>query len=360
MPGYPVSGILVLEELLKPLILKWYNHGGYREENVSAVLSRPVVSGLKYREFVRVRLGKVGDKLVASPLNRGSGVVTSFVKADGILDIPQGKEGCEAGETVTVRLLRRKSDIEHTLVVTGSHDPLLDELGDMLHASDSSLYMSSSHVGSMGGIMAVRRREAHMAGIHLLNESDGTYNRSAVNKYFPQGGVRLVECVGRTQGLMVQGNTEHRRPYCSRRTLCEPPERLRHAHPDRPSLQKRGHRYGKDIRLRQGGAYPYICGGANSHGHCGRRYGHIFRRKAVWARLYTRMHGAIRSVDTGLRMGYHHGAKAHRDTFGTGVYPKDRKNGRLYHRQAGQSQKHKMTPDMDHIGAERKAMRQLK
>ena len=204
MPGYPVSGILVLEELLKPLILKWYNHGGYREENVSAVLSRPVVSGLKYREFVRVRLGKVGDKLVASPLNRGSGVVTSFVKADGILDIPQGKEGCGAGETVTVRLLRKKSDIEHTLVVTGSHDPLLDELGDMLHASDSSLYMSSSHVGSMGGIMAVRRREAHMAGIHLLDESDGTYNRAAVNKYFPQGGVRLVECVGRTQGLMVQ------------------------------------------------------------------------------------------------------------------------------------------------------------
>ena len=204
VPGYPVSGILVLEELLKPLILKWYNLRGYREENVSAVLSRPVVSGLKYREFVRVRLGKVGDKLVASPLNRGSGVVTSFVKADGILDIPQGKEGCEAGETVTVRLLRRKSDIEHTLVVTGSHDPLLDELGDMLHASDSSLYMSSSHVGSMGGIMAVRRREAHMAGIHLLNESDGTYNRSAVDKYFPHGGVRLVECVGRTQGLMVQ------------------------------------------------------------------------------------------------------------------------------------------------------------
>ena len=76
VPGYPVSGILVREELLKPLILKWYNLRGYREENVSAVLSRPVVSGLKYREFVRVRLGKVGDKLVASPLNRGSGVVT--------------------------------------------------------------------------------------------------------------------------------------------------------------------------------------------------------------------------------------------------------------------------------------------
>lgn len=204
VPGYPVSGILVLEELLKPLMLKWYDRVEAMEEQVNAVLLRPVVSGLKYRELVRVRLGKVGGRLVASPLNRGSGVVTSFMKADGILDIPQGSEGCEAGETVTVRLLRKKSDIEHTLAVTGSHDPLLDELGDMLHASYPNLYMSSSHVGSMGGIMAVRRNEAHLAGIHLLDESDGTYNRGAVRRYFPQGGVRLVECVGRIQGLMVQ------------------------------------------------------------------------------------------------------------------------------------------------------------
>lgn len=59
----------------------------------------------------------------------------------------------------------------------------------------------------MGGIMSVRRRENHIAGIHLLNEADGTYNISFLKKYFPQGGIKLVECVGRTQGIMVaKGN----------------------------------------------------------------------------------------------------------------------------------------------------------
>ena len=167
------------------------------------MLARRVVSGLKYEEFVRVRLGRVGERMIASPLSRGSGVVSSFVKADGILDIPQGTEGYEAGETVPVRLLRRPEELEDTLVVIGSHDPLLDEVGDLLRRGRPPLRMSSSHVGSMGGIMAVRRGEAHAAGIHLLDEGDGGYNVSYVRKYFPGGGVRLVECVGRTQGLML-------------------------------------------------------------------------------------------------------------------------------------------------------------
>ena len=97
--------------------------------------------------------------------------------------------------------------LTNTVVVIGSHDPLLDELGDMLHVADSSVYMSSSHVGSMGGIMAVRRGEAHAAGCHLLDTATGQYNLAFIRKYFPKGGVRLVRCVGRQQGLMVaKGN----------------------------------------------------------------------------------------------------------------------------------------------------------
>jgi putative molybdopterin biosynthesis protein len=144
---------------------------------------------------------------MASPLSRGSGVVSSFMKADGILEVPQGLEGYEAGSEVTVRLLAPVEKLRSTVVVIGSHDPLLDELGDMLHVADNDVYMSSSHVGSMGGIMAIRRGEAHAAGCHLLNTEDGTYNISFMKKYFPKGGVKLVRCVGRQQGLMVaKGN----------------------------------------------------------------------------------------------------------------------------------------------------------
>ena len=207
VPGYPVSGIIVIEELLRPLIDHWLKAPAAPRQYASAILTRPVVSGLKYQEFVRVRMGYVGDKLMASPLSRGSGVVSSFMKADGILEVPQGLEGYEAGSEVTVRLLSPMEKLQNTVVVIGSHDPLLDELGDMLHLADNDVYMSSSHVGSMGGIMAIRRGEAHAAGCHLLNTDDGEYNVSFIKKYFPRGGVKLVRCVGRQQGMMVaKGN----------------------------------------------------------------------------------------------------------------------------------------------------------
>ena len=204
VPGYPVSGIIVIEELLRPIIDLYLKVGTESKKYAMATLSRSLVSGLKYEEFVRVRMGYVGDKLIASPLSRGSGVVSSFMKADGILEVPQDVEGYEAGETVKVRLLTSDTRLRRTLVAIGSHDPLLDELSDMMHFENPSVFMSSSHVGSMGGVMAVRRGEAHIAGCHLLDTETGEYNKSFMRKYFPKRNVKLVRCVGRQQGLMLQ------------------------------------------------------------------------------------------------------------------------------------------------------------
>lgn len=207
VPGYPVSGIIVIEELLKPLVAEWFHSNTAPVQLATATLTRPVVSGLKYQEFVRVRMGEVGGKLTASPLSRGAGVVSSFMKADGILEVPQGTEGYEAGEEVQVRLLSTPEKLQNTLVVIGSHDPLLNEVADMMHRADPTVFMSSSHVGSMGGIMAIRRGEAHAGGCHLLDTETGVYNLSFLKKYFPNGGIRLVRCVGRQQGLMLaKGN----------------------------------------------------------------------------------------------------------------------------------------------------------
>ena len=204
VPGYPVSGIIVIDKLLRPLIDCWYGRETDGGSRTRARLTRPVVSGLKYQEFVRVRMGYVGNTLTASSLPRGSGVVSSFMKADGMLEVPQGTEGYTAGEEVRVRLFTEKQRLKNTLVVIGSHDPLLDELADLIHRENRRLFLSSAHVGSMGGIMAVRRGEAHAAGIHLLDTETGEYNRAYIQKYFPYGGVYLVRCVGRQQGLMLQ------------------------------------------------------------------------------------------------------------------------------------------------------------
>ncbi len=207
LPGYPVSGILVLEQLIKPVIAMLTGRELSAAEFIEATVSRRLVSSLKYLEFIRARLGKVGGRIVAVPLNRGAGVVSSFVKADGIIHVPQNVEGYEAGERVRVELLRPIKEIEQTLVITGSHDPLIDEVIDIMRRTWPDSFVASSHVGSMGGIMAIKRGEAHLGGVHLLDEASGEYNRSYVRKFIPEGGARLVRCVKRSQGLMVaRGN----------------------------------------------------------------------------------------------------------------------------------------------------------
>ena len=117
---YPVSAILVMEELVRPALNLLLAKPEPVRQKAQAVVSRRLTSSLKYLEFIRARVGKVEDKLVAVPLNRGAGVVGSFVKADGIVEVQQNKEGYEAGELVPVQLLRDMKEIENTLVITES------------------------------------------------------------------------------------------------------------------------------------------------------------------------------------------------------------------------------------------------
>jgi putative molybdopterin biosynthesis protein len=207
VPGYPVSGIIVLEALVRPIVNELLSTSATKDEYVEAVLSRRLNSPLKYREFVRTKIGNVNGNLVAVPLNRGAGMVTSFVKADGIIDISQNSEGYEPGDRVKVRLLRTRSEIDKMLVITGSHDPLIDEVSDLLRKKFPQAYTASSHVGSMGGIMAIKRGETHMAGVHLLHDATGEYNLPLIKMHFPNGGVSLRSCVKREQGFILpKGN----------------------------------------------------------------------------------------------------------------------------------------------------------
>lgn len=203
LPGYPVSAILVMEELVRPAINILLARKSPEKDLVETQVSRRLNSSLKYLEFVRARVGAVGGRLVSVPLNRGAGVVSSFVKADGIIEVPQNVEGYEAGQSVATHLLRSLPDIKNTLVITGSHDPLIDELIDLMKIRWQDSQVAPSHVGSMGALMALKRDEAHLGGTHLLDEESGKYNLSYVRRYFPDGGVKLVGCVFRSQGLMV-------------------------------------------------------------------------------------------------------------------------------------------------------------
>ena len=212
VPGYPGSAFLAFEEIVGPVFRLLQRSRIPALPQVEATVSRRIVSSLKYREYIRVTLGKVGEKLIVTPLNRGAGVTMSLVKADGLLIVPKNSEGIEAGEKVTVELTRDAGAIEHTLVSIGSHDLIMDYIGNLMEKKSPALcgtvfHLSSSHVGSMGGILALAREEAHLAPIHLLDEETGEYNKSYLQKYLADQDIALVKGVKRQQGFMVaKGN----------------------------------------------------------------------------------------------------------------------------------------------------------
>ena len=210
IPGYPVSAIIAFEQFVEPLIDQFLGQPEKIRQTVSVEPTRKIASKLGLEEFIRVKLGLVGNRIVATPLPRGAGCITSITEADGIIRVPSHVEGIKDNDDVSAELLRPISAIQNTLVAVGSHDNSLDVLADQLKAEKSTLTLSSSHVGSMGGLMAVKKGVCHMAGSHLLDTEDGSYNIRYLKKYLPDIDVRLVNLVFRDQGFIVpKGNPKH-------------------------------------------------------------------------------------------------------------------------------------------------------
>ncbi|MCJ8499871.1 molybdopterin biosynthesis protein [Desulfatitalea alkaliphila] len=203
MPGYPVSTIMAFEQLVQPLMTRMLGQLPEQRPTMQVVPTRKMASKLGVEEFVRVKIGQVGERRVATALPRGAGQITSITEADGIIRIPANSEGVGPDGAVTAELLKPAAAISNTIVVVGSHDNTLDLLADELRAQSAHLSLSSSHVGSMGGLMAVKRGVCHMAGTHLLDEATGSYNLSYIQRYLPDVPVRLVHLVMRDQGLIV-------------------------------------------------------------------------------------------------------------------------------------------------------------
>jgi len=203
IPGYPVSAIVAFEQFVGPLLLAM--QGLYRPEREKALVEpgRKITSKLGQEEFVRVKIGSVDDRLIASQLPRGAGSITTLTKADGIIRIPANTEGIPGGVPIEAELLRPMVAIKKTVVITGSHDNTLDLLADQIRRGAGDVSISSSHVGSMGGLMAIKKGTCHMAGSHLLDPEDGSYNISYIKRYLPGESVWLVNLVMREQGLIV-------------------------------------------------------------------------------------------------------------------------------------------------------------
>ncbi len=205
VPGYPVSAALTGEIFVEPLLARWLGREPQEAQRLNARLTRKITSPAGDDDFVRAAVGRVVEQYLAAPLARGAGVITSLVRADGLALIPRGSQGLPAGAEVTIHLYRSLNEIERTILAIGSHDITLDLMAQ--HLASRHRRLSSANVGSLGGLVALQRREAHLAGSHLLDPQTGEYNLSYIRRYLPGIPVRVIALVGRKQGLLVpKGN----------------------------------------------------------------------------------------------------------------------------------------------------------
>jgi putative molybdopterin biosynthesis protein len=206
-PGYPVSAALTFEIFAAPLLAALQGTTPVTRPVARARLARKLASPPGKDDWVRVRLGRVGGRIVATPLARGAGVLTSLVRADGLLIVPAGLEGHHAGTDVEVQLLRGLADIDRTIVTIGSHDLVLDLAASALRGTDPGVTLASSNVGSLGGLEALRDGLCHLAGSHLLDPETGEYTLPYLPRVFGDAGavadLVVVRLVHRDQGLIV-------------------------------------------------------------------------------------------------------------------------------------------------------------
>jgi putative molybdopterin biosynthesis protein len=207
VPGYPVSAIVIAREILRPALEKFLSIAAPTHPTVRAIVPKKIASHLGLEEFIRVILGRVGEKLVAVPLARGAGVITTMVHADGLMRIPSLVEGLNAGEEAEVELLRPMADIENTILCTGSHDLAIGVLEDQLKRRHPELKIAATNVGSLGGLLALQRGETHIAGTHLLDAGTGVYNIPDIQRAIANVPAVLVHLAQREQGILVdRGN----------------------------------------------------------------------------------------------------------------------------------------------------------
>ncbi|MFO7728884.1 MAG: molybdopterin biosynthesis protein [Desulfonatronovibrio sp.] len=202
-PGYPVSSVICFEQIVRPLVFWLAGRHSPDPETIEARLTRKIPSRPGMEEFVRVSVGKVSNSYVATPLARGAGQITTMTRAQGITRISQDLEGLNQGKTVKVELLRPEKELDRVLIAVGSHDNTIDLLANELMGIENPIHLSSTHVGSMGGITAVKDQAAHIAGMHLFDPEQDDYNFPFLEKYAPGVKFRLINLAVRHQGLMV-------------------------------------------------------------------------------------------------------------------------------------------------------------
>ena len=204
LPGYPVSAVLSYRFVIRPLIHRMLGLPEPIDDTMPVTVLRDIPKKTGNEELLRVHIAEIDGRFIASPLPRGAGNITTMVRADGIIRVGAMSEGLKKGDTVPAVILKPTADILNSVMIVGSHDVSLDLVSSLMGRFRLPISLASVNVGSLGGIMALKNDECHLAGSHLLDEKTGLYNVPAIKRYLKDRDISLVTLAHRMQGLIVK------------------------------------------------------------------------------------------------------------------------------------------------------------
>jgi putative molybdopterin biosynthesis protein len=207
LPGNPTSALMIYRIFVSPLIRKMAGLRKKHEIEIEAEVPMKIHSVSGRTEFLPVNIVRGGEGYSVYPVSGYySGAITSLSETDGFIEIGEEKSIIEPGEKVKVSLFSEEIK-PADLMIIGSHCIGIDIILKILKKK-SDVSVKTINAGSSGGISAVKRGEADIAGVHILDES-GEYNIPYIRKYGLSGKCYLVKGYLREQGIILpKGNPE--------------------------------------------------------------------------------------------------------------------------------------------------------
>lgn len=211
LPGFPMSTAVVLWSIVYPLLkLLSGEKGGQREQIREAIDTKETwdtkllvqySSAAGIEDWLRVKVARVDDTLYSWVLTSGASVLWALAESDGISLLPAAALECEKGTDVAV-WMTKSVDLDKRVLFQGSDDPAVQLLATPIKKRGGDFV--SRAVGSMGGLAALSRGECHLAASHLLDEADGSYNDSFIERFAAGNKWRRILLFYRMQGIIVQ------------------------------------------------------------------------------------------------------------------------------------------------------------
>lgn len=152
----------------------------------------------------RVKVARVGNRYVVRPVRALGELLAYTIPADGLLVGGDGDTRLRgrSSNRVRVQLLRDRRVIEQEISIAGC-DPAVFLAGEYLRRYKETATVTGWMMGSGAAVDALKKREVHMAGLHIKDEKTGESNLPYLRSHLKGDDYLIVTFAAWEEGLIV-------------------------------------------------------------------------------------------------------------------------------------------------------------